>query len=102
MADIFNLSDTWNAAGTTFDALKMNVTNTASAAGSKLLNLQIGGGDRFEVSKDGAVRLYNLFTDASNYERGVFDWTTTANTLTIGTQKAGYWCGPVDCHQGCG
>ena len=34
-------------------------------------------------------RLYNTYTDASNYERAVFDWTTTANTLTIGTQNAG-------------
>jgi hypothetical protein len=35
-------------------------------------------------------RVYNI-TDAglANYERGVFDWTTTANTLTIGTQAAG-------------
>ena len=34
-------------------------------------------------------RAYNTYTDGSNYERGVFDWTTTANTLTIGTEKAG-------------
>jgi len=34
-------------------------------------------------------RVYNTYTDASNYERGAFDWTTTANTLTIGTQNAG-------------
>jgi hypothetical protein len=32
---------------------------------------------------------YNTFTDASNYERGAFDWTTNANALTIGTQKLG-------------
>jgi len=34
-------------------------------------------------------RVYNTFTDLSNYERGVIDWTTTANTLTIGAQAAG-------------
>lgn len=34
-------------------------------------------------------RIYNTYTDASNYERGVIDWTTNANALTIGTQKAG-------------
>jgi hypothetical protein len=34
-------------------------------------------------------RLYNTFTDAANYERGVFDWNTTANALTIGAQAAG-------------
>ena len=41
-----------------------------------------------------AFRVYNT-TDTvasgapTNYERGVFDWTTTANTLTIGTQAGG-------------
>lgn len=35
------------------------------------------------------VRVYNTFTDASNYERGVFDWTSQVNTLTIGTAAAG-------------
>ena len=36
-----------------------------------------------------AFRVYNTYTDASNYERGVFDWKTTANQLTIGTERAG-------------
>ena len=35
------------------------------------------------------ARVFNTYTDASNYERGVFDWSTTANTLTIGTQQLG-------------
>ena len=34
-------------------------------------------------------RLYNTYTDASNYERAVFDWQTNTNILTIGTQNAG-------------
>jgi hypothetical protein len=34
-------------------------------------------------------RVYNTYTDASNYERGVFDWTTNANVLTIGAQQSG-------------
>lgn len=34
-------------------------------------------------------RLYNTYTDASNYERGVFDWSTTSNVLRIGTEAAG-------------
>jgi hypothetical protein len=35
------------------------------------------------------LRVFNTFTDSANYERGVFDWTTNTNALTIGTQKAG-------------
>lgn len=57
MADIFNLTDTWNNAGTTFSAIKMNVTNTASAAASKMLDLQVDATSRFNVGKDGYVYL---------------------------------------------
>lgn len=35
------------------------------------------------------LRVYNTFTDASNYERAVIDWATSANVLRIGMQKAG-------------
>lgn len=50
-----DLTATWNAGGTTFNAIKMNVTDTASAAGSMLLDLQVGGTSQFRVSKGGAV-----------------------------------------------
>lgn len=54
MAFIYDLTDTWNAGGTTFSAIKMNVTDTASAAASKLITLQVGGVERFGVDKAGA------------------------------------------------
>jgi hypothetical protein len=162
-----NITGTFNNVATTFDApLFMNITNTASASASKLLDLQVGGGSFLSANTDGSVtvnqqtaaitanaftvvqqgttiaqfqntginivaspgallfsnsggsvnwgggpiliqdsgsftiaqrnstnaqtfRVYNTFTDASNYERAVMDWTTTANLLTIGMQKAG-------------
>lgn len=34
-------------------------------------------------------RVYNTFTDGSNYERGTFDWVTNANVLTIAAKAAG-------------
>ena len=144
---------TWNNVATTFTGLKLNVTDTASASGSLLLDLQVGGVSKFNVRKDGAIiglaaatfgsetagvvpsagltlynngylgwassgsslgtidtklyrdapntlalrnstaaqkfSVYNTYTDASNYERGVFDWAGTANTLRIGTEAAG-------------
>lgn len=36
-----------------------------------------------------AFNVYNTFTDAANYERGVFDWISNPNILTIGTISAG-------------
>lgn len=53
MSYIYNLTDTWNAGGTTFTAVKMNVTDTASAAGSLLMDLQVGSVSRFNVNKTG-------------------------------------------------
>jgi hypothetical protein len=54
------LTATWNASGTTFAAVKMNVTDTASAAGSLLLDLQVGGTSQFKVSKGGRVTAQTL------------------------------------------
>lgn len=130
---ISNLVTTWNAAGTTFNAIKMNVTDTASAAASNLLELQTSGSSRFSLRKSGVglahsewqapsiwatsvlyvgpsaqvglisngvgtleqrggtsaqtFRLYNTYTDASNYERGFMQWT--ANFFEVGTVGAG-------------
>ena len=52
---VLSATQTWNNAGTTFTAWKLNVTNTASAAGSLLLDLQIGGSSQFNVSKTGVA-----------------------------------------------
>lgn len=191
----FTITQTWNSGGTTFTGIMANVTDTASASGSLLMDLQKGGTSLFAIDKNGqstaissqiasaglftfssrsrlaspadgqitlynnaqtgftrlnfggttgsfpalkvsgtqlqvrlgddtgysviapsalilqgqttlgsdaadtlaqrngtnaqTFRVYNTYTDASNYERGVFDWSTTANTLTIGTTQAG-------------
>jgi hypothetical protein len=69
------------------------------------MDLQVGGVSRFSVAKGaGAIfaanlieqrngttaqvfNIYNTYTDASNYERGVMKWT--GNDLKIGTENAG-------------
>lgn len=40
---LLDMSQTWNAGAVTFTGLKLNVTNTASAGESKLLDLQVSG-----------------------------------------------------------
>jgi hypothetical protein len=57
MPYIYDLTDTWNAGATTFNAIKMNVTDTASAAASKLIELQVGAASKFSVDKTGVVQL---------------------------------------------
>ncbi len=77
---LYDLTDTWNNVATTFDAIKINVTDTASAAGSKLLNLQVGGSAKFTVQKDGAVALTGAVTGATNITAS---GTVTADLLTV-------------------
>jgi hypothetical protein len=55
MAFIYDLSDTWNNAGISFNGIKLNATDTASASGSKLIDLQINGASKFTVGKTGNV-----------------------------------------------
>lgn len=52
---IYALVDTWNSAGTTFTGIGLNVTDTASAAGSLLMDLQVGAVSQFKVGKGGVV-----------------------------------------------
>lgn len=52
---INNLSETWNAAGTKFTGIKFNVTDTASAAGSLLMDLQVGGSSKIFANKSGVL-----------------------------------------------
>src|SRR5262245_55068888 len=44
---------TWNNAGVTFTAWKLNVTNTNSAAASLLADFQVGGSSKFKVDRSG-------------------------------------------------
>jgi hypothetical protein len=53
---------TWNNAGVTFTAIKSNVTSTASAAASLLIDLQLATVSQFKVTKAGAVTATGLLT----------------------------------------
>lgn len=52
----------WNNAGITFNALKLNVTDTASAGVSKLIDLQVGGVSKFNVNKAGGAAFSETIT----------------------------------------
>lgn len=49
------MTDEWVSSGTTYTAIKMNVTDTASAPDSLLLNLLVGGNSVLQVNKDGWI-----------------------------------------------
>lgn len=54
-APLLNLTQTWNAGAVTFTGLKFNATDTASASGSLLMDLQVGGTSKFKFHKNGAL-----------------------------------------------
>lgn len=82
-------SVTWNNSGVTFTGWKFNVTDTASASGSLLADLQVGGASKFVVTKAGAVLSYGTYTDSSNYVRAALSASTTAITLAGETAGTG-------------
>lgn len=54
-APLLNQTQTWNAGGVTFTGWKLNITDTASAAASLLMDLQIAGTTKFKVNRDGQL-----------------------------------------------
>lgn len=64
-ASMADLSGTWNTSGAP-SALKIGVTDTASATASLLLDLQVGGASRFSVRKDGSVTALDLISGGGN------------------------------------
>ena len=71
----FNVDLDWNEASTVFTGLKLNVTDTASLSDSNLLDLQVGGSSKFNVTKAGQLKTTSgqgdietgISPDASDY-----------------------------------
>lgn len=93
---IQNDTQTWNASGVTFTGWKVNITDTASASGSLLADLQVGGSSKFSVRKDGAATAASISfggSTLSTYTESSYTGTvtgfSTAITKTIYYTKVG-------------
>lgn len=75
---LVDLAGTWNTTGTP-TAFKINVTDTASNAASRLMDLQTGGTSRFVVSKAG----YLTIGAASDFAPVVINIAATSGSPTI-------------------
>jgi hypothetical protein len=67
------ITQTWNNSSVAFTGIRQNITNTNSASGSYLLDLQVGGTSQFTVGRDG-----NIIVGQSG------NGSITANVLTTG------------------
>lgn len=79
-------TQTWNNGAITFQGLLLNITNTASAAASTLLDLQVGGTSKFTVKVDGTLPSVAGLTTVGN---GVPVMVATTGLLSGQTANIG-------------
>ena len=84
-APVLDLSQSWGNNLITFTGIKFNVTDTASAAGSLLMDLQVGGVSKFKVDKIGNVTIGGNLTLG-----GYIDFLIINNSINLsGSQYFG-------------
>jgi hypothetical protein len=86
-----SVTQTWNNASVAFTGIRENITNTASAAGSLLLDLQVGSASQFTVAANGSIVVgqsgngsitANVLTTGANTTAGSItgNWSLTAGS----------------------
>ena len=78
---VISATQTWNGSGVTFTGIKLNVTNTLSAATSVFIDLQMGGVSKFSVANytdNGGLRL----STSGGHPQFVVDSSTTGFGIT--------------------
>jgi hypothetical protein len=79
-APVLDLAQTWNAAGVSFVGLRFDVTNTASATGSRVLHFTVGGTNN----------LLGIYRDASGFSATPrFEIGSSGVTWNIRTRTGG-------------
>ena len=114
---LYQLSDVWADPTALFTAIQMNVQDGGhKEPGSLLFDLRVNGISQFNIDPSGVVllmpdirlfrdfdagfaqrnaavpqgfRVYNTYTDDTDWERGLIGWITTSNTFTVGAQATG-------------
>ena len=94
------ITQTWNNAGLTAKALVVNVTSTASAAGSLLADFQVGGTSMVGVHKNGYLTInstaspyYMMYIDTTRFIN-----TASGTTVCIGTTGVSVECNTSTLH----
>ena len=85
-AGVDGMTATWNNVATAFNAIKIDVTDTASSASSNLINLQVGGSSKFTVNKSGNASVAGTFAVTST---SAFTGAITASSSVKSTSTSG-------------
>ena len=82
-----NIGATWNNGSATFYGIDVNVTNSNSGPASRLLNLSVGGADKFNVDVTGNVSMTGNISFENATSFNIQDDTTNAFLVQEGTNK---------------
>ena len=82
-----NIGATWNNSSATFYGIDVDVTNSASGANSRLLNLSVGGTDKFNIDLTGNISMHGGITFVNETSFDIKDNTADAFTVKEGTNK---------------
>jgi hypothetical protein len=85
------ITQTWNNSSVAFTGIRQNITNSNSAVGSFLLDLQVGGTSQFTIGRDGSIIVgqsgngsitANVLTTGANTTAGSItgNWSLTAGS----------------------
>ena len=77
-----SITQTWNNGSAAFTGIRENITDTSSAAGSLLIDLQVGGSSRFNVTKAGNLTSNNISTGLI---AGTLTTASQPNITSVGT-----------------
>lgn len=87
---LVDLSGTWNTTGTP-TAIKLDITDTASNAASRLLDLLVGGVSKFSVTKGGVVSAesYGFATSVMSFLMGTDFSVRSSSDYVFGITPSG-------------
>ncbi len=77
---LLRVAGTWNSGGSTMEGIRLNVTDTASAAASTLLDLRVGGTSKASIDKSGVTTLTNNLDVLDNV---TVNGTTATEQLSV-------------------
>lgn len=85
--ELLNITSTWNNGTSTFYGIKFDVTNTASGANSRLIDLSVGGVTQFNVDTAGNVYMTGNITTSGSTDIILPDNTAGAYTIREGANN---------------
>jgi hypothetical protein len=83
-------SATWNASGTTFYGIDVAITDTAYAAGSKLIRLDAGTGQSFSVDITGEIDTVQTWNSSGTTFTGI-DLQVTETAFAAGSKLVNFY-----------